>query len=93
MGKIYRTIQAKTDYKALFKESAIRFGEKVARNPLKQIEAAEQKILEDPNAGRLDPQFHSSKYRYIQTRNRQKIFYVTKGNDIIIVTAGYDGRN
>ena len=93
MGKILRTPQAKTDYKKIFKERAKRFGEKVAHTTLKQIEEAEQRILDNPLRGRLEPEFHSDKYRFIQTRNRQKIFYTTKGEDVIIITAGYDGRD
>ncbi len=93
MHKIYRTDQAKRDYKTIFKESAKRFGVKVANETIAQIEKAERKISENPQCGRLDPTFHSRKYRYIQTKNRQKIFYVEFPDALIIVTAGYDGRN
>ena len=93
MLKIYRTPQAKRDYKEIYKESARRFGEKVASETVAQIESAERRIQENPHYGRLDPQFHSEKYRYIQTKNRQKIFYVAFSDFIVIITAGYDGRN
>ena len=94
MAKLYRTPQIKEDYKEIFKESAKRFGERVARQTLLQIQQAESRVLANPHYGTLDPKFHSTKFRYVQAKNRQKLFYTTIGEDVIVmITAGYDGRN
>jgi hypothetical protein len=64
-----------------------------ARETMRQIEETEKNIMNGTISGILDPDYHSSRFHYNFTRNRQKLFFEKFDDQIVFVMAGYDSRN
>lgn len=90
---VYKTPAAERAFIDIYKKSARKFGMKTALETLRQLEDVETKLADNPQLGRLDPEYHSDRFRYVQIKNRQKVFYETHGGDVFIVMADYDGRD
>ena len=90
---VYKTPAAERAFIDIYKKSARKFGKKTARETLRQLEEVETKLAYDPQLGKLDPEYHSDRFRYAQIKNRQKVFYEVHGDNVFIVMADYDGRD
>jgi plasmid stabilization system protein ParE len=90
---VYKTPTAERAFIDIYKKSAKKFGMKTAIETLRQLEEVESNLAKNPQLGKIDPQYHSNQFRFIQIKNRQKIFYETHGDDVFIVMADYDGRD
>lgn len=93
MLKIYKTPEAERQYKRIFKETAKRFGKGVALETLKQLTEAEEKLIQDTDHSRYDPEFYSERFEYITIKNSQIVIFERVDNDIVVVAAGWSGRN
>jgi plasmid stabilization system protein ParE len=92
MGKIFRTPVYKANLRTIYAYSLRRFGEVVANETMRQIQAVEQGALNDPRYGKIDAQYHSEIFRYKTIRNSQTVFFHPLGDDVVMITAGYCGR-
>ena len=92
MGEIFRTSVYKADLRKIYAFSLRRFGAHVADETMRQIQAVEQSALSDPNFGKIDGKYYSEIFRYKTIRNRQTLFFHPLGDDVVMITAGYCGR-
>src|ERR1043166_4298879 len=90
---VYKTPQAEQDYFEVIKESARKWGKTVADEMRRQLKEVEEKLAQDPHYGKLDPEYHSDRFKYVQIQNRKKIFFERHGNDVFIVMVEGDTRN
>lgn len=93
MVKIYKTPQVQAQYKRIFKETARRFGKSVALETLRQLEDAEEKLKTIHVSHGKNVNIHSDRFQSIKIKNAQILFYEHIGDDIVIVAAGWVGRN
>ena len=93
MRKIYKTPEARRQYKRIFKETAKRFGRRVALETMYQLTEAEEKLADGTVFARHDPDYHSERFKQITIKNSQTLFFEIIDDDIIIVAAGWSGRN
>jgi plasmid stabilization system protein ParE len=93
MRKIYKTPEVERQYKRIFKETIKRFGESVALETMHQLESAERQLANDTAYTKHDPEYRSERFEYISIPNSQTLFFEEIGNDIVIVAAGWSGRN
>lgn len=93
MGKIFRTPVYKANLRIIYAYSLRHFGEQVADETMRQIQAVEKGALSDPRYGKIDAQYHSEIFRYKTIRNSQTIFFHPLGDDVVMITAGYCGRD
>jgi|AntRauTorckE6833_2_1112554.scaffolds.fasta_scaffold08819_3 hypothetical protein len=93
MRKIYKTPEVERQYKRVFKETAKRFGKRVALETMRQLKEAEEKLAKDAAYTRHDPEDHSKRFEYITIQNSQTLFFEYINDGIIIVAAGWSGRN
>lgn len=93
MGKIFRTPVYKSDLRSIYAYSLRHFGERVADETMRQIQAVEKKAANDPSYGKLEAHYHSDFFRYRTIRNSQTVFFHHIGDDVVMITAGYCGRN
>ena len=93
MRKIYKTHEAERQYKRIFKETAKRFGKRVALQTLMQLKEVEERLASDQVYGRFDPEYYSERFEFVTIKNSQTIIFERIDNDIIIVAAGWSGRN
>jgi plasmid stabilization system protein ParE len=87
MGKIFRTAVYKADLRRIYAYSLRHFGAQVAQEAMRQIQA-----LADPTFGKVDARYHSKIFRYKTTRNSQSVFFHAIGDDVVLITTGYCGR-
>lgn len=92
MRKIYKTPEVEQQYKRIFKETAKRFGKLVALETMSQLTEAEEKLAKDIAYARHDPEHHSERFEYITISNSQILFFERIDGNIIIVAAGWSGR-
>lgn len=76
----------------IYKYSKKQWGGIVANRTMDQISELEQKALNDPRLGKIDPAYHSPLYNYATTANSQTVFFHRLGDDVVMMTAGYQGR-
>ena len=93
MAEVFYTPRYDDDLVAIYKHSKREWGERVALETLKQIEAIEHRALQNPAIGKLDPEFHSEFFRCAFTENSQTVFFHRLGSDVVMLTAGYGGRD
>jgi len=93
MRKIYKTPQVEQQYKRIFKETAKRFGRRVARETMTQLRDAEEKLAKDKAFAKLNEKCFSERFEYLSIENSQVLFFERIGEDIVIVAAGWSGRN
>lgn len=93
MGKIFRTPVYKNDLRKIYAFSLRHFGALVADETVRQIQTVEQSALADPHFGTVERQYHSKIFRYKTIRNSQTIFFHPIGDDVVMITAGYCGRD
>ncbi len=92
MGKILRTPVYKADLRRIYAYSLRHFGEIVANETMRQIQIVEKNALFDRNYGKIDAHYHSTVFHYKTIRNSQTVFFHHIGDDVIMITAGYCGR-
>lgn len=93
MNKVYKTPEVERQYKRIFKETAKKFGRSVALETMRQLQEAEEKLAKDYAYTKRDPEYHSERFEYVTIQNSQTIFFERLDDDIIIVAAGWSGRN
>jgi hypothetical protein len=92
MRKIYKTPEVERQYKRIFKETAKRFGKRVALETMHQLTEAEKKLATDEIYAKHDSEYHSERFEYITIKNSQILFFERINDDIIIIAAGWSGR-
>lgn len=92
MGKIYRTSVYEQDLKRIYRVSKRRFGKNVALETIRQLQELEQKALNDPEFGKINSDYHSPIFKYANILNRQTAFFERIGDDVVMITVGFDGR-
>lgn len=93
MRKIYKTPEVELQYKRIFKEIAKRFSKTVAFETMRQFIEAENKLATDEAFSKRDPKYHSERFEYVTIENSQTLFFERIDNDIVIVAAGWSGRD
>lgn len=93
MRKIYKTPEVELQYKRIFKETAKRFGQNVAIETLQQLTEAEEMLSKDEAFSKHDPVYHSERFEYVTIPNSQILFFERIKDDIVIVAAGWSGRD
>lgn len=93
MPRLYYTYQYIGDLKKIYKISLRRFGLHTAQKTIQQIKDVEEQLKNNHTIGKIDPNYHSERFRFITIKNSQKIFFEYINNTIFMVTAGYDRRD
>lgn len=93
MRTIYKTPEVELQYKRIFKETAKRFGKSVALETMNQLTEAEKKLATDKAFSKKDGEYHSERFEYIIIENSQILFFERINDDIVIVAAGWSGRD
>lgn len=92
MAKIYKTDRFIADLKRIYRRSFEEFGFLVAEETREKFEKIESLLIEYPELGQPDPEFHSGRFRHLNVRTH-KVFYEIIDGDVYLVTAGWSGRN
>ena len=58
-----------------------------------QLLEAEKKLAKDQAFTKQNPDFHSERFEHIKIKNSQILFFERFNNDIVIIAAGWSGRN
>ena len=93
MPKIYKTPEVERQYKRIFKETAKRFGKRVAMETMQQLIEVENNLAKETAVSKINADFYSDRFEYITIPNSQILFFERINNDIVIVAAGWSGRN
>lgn len=93
MRIIYKTPEVELQYKRIFKKTAKRFGRNVALDTMNQLTEAEEKLANDAVFARHDSKYHSERFEYITIENSQTLFFERINDNIVIVAAGWAGRD
>lgn len=93
MRKIYKTPEVELQYKRIFKETAKRFGRSVAQETLRQIIIVEERLTNDEIFSKHNPQYYSERFEYVTIPNSHILFFERIENDVVIVAAGWSGRD
>lgn len=93
MVKLYFTQRYKRDLLRIYKISLRDFGYATAQETMRQIREVEDRLRQGWQIGKVDPDYHSHRFRFVSIRNSQKIFFHKEGDAIYMLTAGHDRRD
>lgn len=62
---VYKTPTAERAFINIYKKNVRKFGMKTALETLRQLHDVETRLEDDPRLGKLDPEYHSTHFRYV----------------------------